>query len=89
MMKIWLHECGGDLSNMTNQITISKPIDFALVVGDKSYRMQTDREGNLMVSLINGVEAKFVTDCGYATIKLIQRDKDSSDWYEQLKTRNN
>lgn len=88
-MKVWIHECGGNLSNMTNRINISEPIDFALVVGDKSYRMQTDREGNLMVSLINGVDAKFTASNGYPTIKLTQRIKDSSDWYEHLKEYNN
>ena len=88
-MKVWIHECGGNLSNMTNQINISEPIDFALVVGDKSYRMQTDRDGNLKVSLINGVDAKFVADGGYPTIKLTQKNKDSSNWYEHLKDYNN
>ena len=83
-MKIWLHECGGNLSNMTNQISISEPIDFALVIGDKSYRMQTDKEGNLMIHLINGVDVNFVAEGGYPTIKLVQSNKDSSDWYNHL-----
>ena len=84
-MKVWIHECGGNLSNMTNQINISEPIDFALVVGDKSYRMQTDREGNLKVSLINGIEAKFGADSSYPTIKLVQNHKLPDNWYSNLK----
>jgi len=88
-MKVWIHECGGNLSNMTNQINISEPIDFALVVGDKSYRMQTDRDGNLMISLINGVDARFTADKGYPTINLIQKHNVPDDWYGHLKDYNN
>jgi hypothetical protein len=85
MSKLFIHECGGNLGNMTNQIEISSPVDFALVVEDKSYRMQADRDGNLLVSLINGVDAKFVSSNGYPTICLTKNDVLSSDWYECLK----
>jgi hypothetical protein len=85
MKKVYVHECGGDLSNITSQISISEPIDFALVVGNKSYRMQTDREDNLMISLINGVDVKFTISSGYPTIKLTQSSNVSDDWYDYLK----
>ena len=47
MSKLFIHECGGNLGNITDRIEISDPVDFALVVGNKSYRMQTDKRGNL------------------------------------------
>ena len=84
MSKIFVHECGGNLGNMTNQIEIIDPVDFALIVGTKSYRMHTDRDGNLLVSLINGVDAKFVISNGYSTICLTQK-ADTSLSYEYLK----
>ena len=85
MKMIYVHECGGDLTNITTAINISKPIDFALVVGNKSYRMQTDREGNLLISLINGVDVKFTVSGLYPTIKLTQSNNVSDDWYNYLK----
>lgn len=85
MKKIFVHECGGDLSNITTAIKISEPIDFALVVGNKSYRMHTDTEGNLLISLINGVNAKFTVRNGYPTICLTQDFLVPDDWYDNLK----
>lgn len=83
MSKLFIHECGGNLGNMTNEIVICEPVDFALVINNKSYRMQADRDGNLMVSLINGVDAKFIVDKCYPTIKLVSRE--SAIDYDYLK----
>jgi len=31
MSKLFIHECGGNLGNITDRIEISDPVDFALV----------------------------------------------------------
>lgn len=85
MPKIFIHECGGDLGNMTSQIELPEPVDFGLNIGSKFYRMHTDKDGNLCVNLINGVDAKFITDRGYPTICLTQENDTASD-YEHLKS---
>jgi hypothetical protein len=85
MSKLFIHECGGNLGNMTNRIEISIPVDFALVIGNKSYRMQSDKDGNLLISLINGIDAEFISRQGNPVICLTQQYNTSDNWYESLK----
>lgn len=89
MKKVFAYECGGNLGNVTTPININEPVDFALAVGNKSYRMQADKEGNLFISLINGVDVKFTSRNGYPTICLTQSMTDSDGWYDRLKDYSN
>ena len=59
--------------NKTSEIDVSQPYDFFLNVGEKRYRFSFDKDGNIQILLINGVDAKFVSDSGYPAIKLINR----------------
>ena len=68
---IYIHECGGYLSNRSSSIDVLYG-DFALVVGDKSYRFQIDKNGNLILPLINGVDCKITTYSSYPAVKLIK-----------------
>ena len=72
MKKVYVHECGGNLNNRSTEIEIPN-CDFALVVGDKSYRFEIDRDDNLILPLINGADCKITTYSNYPAVKLINQ----------------
>lgn len=69
---IYVHECGGDLDNKSNEIQVPNG-DFALVVDGSRYRFQIDKNGDLILPLINGTDARITTHNGYPAIKLTSR----------------
>lgn len=72
MTKIHVHGCGNDYGTTSNEIEIEHG-DFMLKVGDKNYRFQIDRDGNLNLRLINGSDCKIICDSGFPAVKLISR----------------
>jgi hypothetical protein len=45
--------------------------EFFLTVADKRYRISIESDNNIMLTLINGQDAKITSDRGYPAIKLI------------------
>lgn len=76
-MKFYVEAAGGEIAGMgetkTSEISIHRPYDFILNVGDKRYRFDFDNNGNIEILLINGVDAKITSRNGYPAIKLIHK----------------
>lgn len=71
-MKLYIEGAGG-AEGKTSEINIDLPYDFVLNVGEKRYRFSFDKNGNIEILLINGVDAKIKSVSGYPAIKLINR----------------
>lgn len=71
-MKFYIEAAGG-AEGKTSEIDIPLPYDFILNVGNKRYRFDFDKDGNIQIALINGVDAKITTYMGYPAIKLTNR----------------
>lgn len=71
MVETYIYECGA-VDNRSSEVQITNR-DFAIAVGDKSYRFQIDRDGNLILPLINGVDCKITAYYGYPAVKLIDQ----------------
>jgi hypothetical protein len=71
MAKIIIKECGTTDPNKT-EIDITTD-DMGIYVDDKFYRFDIDKNGNLIIALINGVDAKITTTQygGYPAVKLV------------------
>ncbi len=68
-MKFYIEAAGG-AEGKTSEIEICQPYDFILNVEDKRYRFNFDKDGNIEILLINGVDAKITSRNGYPAIKL-------------------
>ena len=63
----------GGAEGETSKIDIPQPYDFILDVGDKQYRFDFDKDGNIEILLINGVDARITSKMGYPAVKLIHK----------------
>lgn len=71
---MWIDVTGaGGANGKTSSINIDPPYDFILNVGDKKYRFTPDRYGNLILCLINGVDARITTMDGFPAIRLTNK----------------
>lgn len=71
-MKFFVEAAGG-AEGKTSEIDIPQPYEFVLNVGDKRYRFGFDKDGNIEILLINGVDAKITSRMNYPAIKLTHR----------------
>ena len=71
-MKLSVSGAGG-FDGSTGELEIPMPFDFILHVGDKRYRMDFDKDGNLTILLVNGLDMKVASVSNCPAIKLYDR----------------
>lgn len=70
MSKLTLVQCGGEHKEVSMNVETN---DFCLEIGDRRFRFDIDKNGDISILLINGVDMKVISERGYAGIKLYKK----------------